>query len=248
MRDTDQDRRDKAAKEAEFRRERDDNNLQLAGYQTGRLPKSFNQGGLTAEALKEKKEKERQNQRLLRRALGISFEDRLADLSDNITLAEAASYEALIEAQDARDFAFNALKALQTNAHIHPDGRRVYLSEDGTYAIDENFERLTDEQKAQVEWKTGKTTAEQYENGHQKYQTANEQVKEIQDYRVKLDSAREKIENGDVNSDQDLSDLEADYNDMPASIRIRMGRAGPDASYRDLQKVSPSAISQPAMP
>lgn len=218
MRDTDQERRDKAAKAAEFRRERDDNNLQLAGYQTGRLPKSFNKGGLTAEALKEKKEKDRQNQRILRRALGISFEDRLEALSDNITLAETASYEALIEAQDARDFAFNALKALQANAHVHPDGRRVYLSEDGSYAIDENLERLTDEQKAEIEWVDGKPTAEDYTAAKQKLDERTRQLREIEQYREKVEAAQEAYDNGDIQTDQEIDELNDILADMPDAV------------------------------
>ncbi|MEO1152192.1 MAG: hypothetical protein AAFW83_14565 [Pseudomonadota bacterium] len=222
MRDTDQDRRDKAAKAAEFRRERDDNNLQMAGYQTGRLPKSFNQGGLTAEALKEKKEKDRQSQRLLRRALGISFEDRLTDLSDNITLTETASYEALIEARDARDFVFNALKALQANAHVHPDGRRVYLSEDGSYAIDENFERLSEPEMTALEWKEGKITAEQFTEGHQNLQDADLKVREIEQYRERVERASERLESGEIDTDVELNELDGLIAEAPAAVAARM--------------------------
>ena len=49
-----------------------------------------------------------------------------------ITIASAASYEALIEANDIYDSALAALTRIQERAQKLPDGTSVFLSEDGT--------------------------------------------------------------------------------------------------------------------
>ena len=226
----DQTELERLAKAYELRRERDDINLQLAGYDTGRVRRSFNEGGFTAEALAEKKRKDEQDHRLIRKAFGMSFEDRLEDLNDRLVVAQAASYEALIDAQDARDFAFDALKALRANAHVHPDGRRVYLSEDGTYAIDENFNRLTANDRAKVEWRPGKTTLEEYVDGRDALEKTSLKLKEAASFHSKVTDAQQKAENGEITTESDLNEINDMLNSAPRTVRIRMN--DPETGYQ----------------
>ena len=225
-----------------------DHDMQMAGFATGRLRLCFNSSCLALGQNLEEENEQQQTMRMIRQAFGISLEDRIEKLSHNLTIAETASYEALIEAQEVRDFAAQALKALQANAHVHPDGRRVYLSKDGSYAIDENLERLTDEQKTQVEWKPGAPTAEKYEDAFKNHDAAVKELKEIEQYRAKLDKIDERIENGNVTSDQELNELDIVMNDMPATIKTRMGQQSKGSSFAPATPSPNQLTVQPAVP
>ena len=60
----------------------------------------------------------------------------------------AATYDALIETKELRFTLAALLQNLLENAHQLDDGRRVFLSRSGEYAIDEFGETLTDEPPA----------------------------------------------------------------------------------------------------
>ena len=203
-----------------------DHDMQMAGYATGRLRLCFNSSCLALGQNLEEENEQQQTMRMIRQAFGMSLEDRIEKLSHNLTLAETASYESLIEAQEVRDFAAQALKALQANAHVHPDGRRVYLSKDGAYAIDENMDLLSQEDMTKIEWQRDKPTAQQFVYRRNDLMRADQNLQATATFNNELEEAQRAFQNGEITTHEQADKIDNLFNTMPDSVRKHYEKNG----------------------
>ncbi len=232
-----------AAKLQARRQDKQDFYNELVGRPAGRMRRFFHGKDAALHAQTEENNNSDLALNLVVQSLEADLQARMEALRESVALADAASYEALMEARERFEQAQQEMKTLQNNAHVLPDGRRVYLSEDGSYAIDEDENRLTEDEMAQVEWEAGHTTAEQYREGRNKLDGARQEVDKIQGYRDRLEAAREKLENGEGLSEEELDGLEDDITSMPDAVRDKfqaMGGKPLEASSKSEQQVSQS--------
>lgn len=188
--------------------------------------------------------KEKDTARLIIREIRRSeeFQRQLEVAQARLMTYETMSYEALMEAQQTRELLWNKIRDMRRGAHRLEDGRAVFLSEDGTWAVDEDGEHITDEELASVEWTNRGDTAEDYLELKQQLQEAEAEVSEIEHYRDGLDEMGATLANEDL-SEQDLDTLMSDMDQLPDALTRRQAQAdrenGPDAPSTT-QSASPS--------
>ncbi|MBX3568392.1 MAG: hypothetical protein KF914_10060 [Rhizobiaceae bacterium] len=132
---------------------------------------------------------------------------------------DAATVEAL-QINDAQLVQARArLEKLFAKAHVLPDGRRVFKTEDGTRVFDENGQELRSEQidpgeigDERPRWEAAKTVIEENK-------ALEKERADILDYQQKLDEARKRLDAGDMTKgefDQLRKELKAE---MPDAVR-----------------------------
>lgn len=111
------------------------------------------------------------------------------------------------------------LEKLFAKAHVLPDGRRVFKTEDGTRVFDEHGQELRTEEIAPDEIADERPRWETAEAEIDKLEALKQERADILDYQQKLDAARERLDAGDMTKDefeQLRKDLKAE---MPDAVR-----------------------------
>lgn len=118
----------------------------------------------------------------------------------------------LVRAQLERDKLF-------AKAHVLPDGRHVFKTEDGLRVFDENGLEMSNET---IEADAIDDSRPRWEAARPIIETHNALVKErdeLLDYQSKLDDARERLDRGDLNR-KEFDELREELNaDMPDAVR-----------------------------
>lgn len=213
---------DRAAKQLAQDMEQRSFYFQLTGRPSFHMNRYFDAASTNPLHPEGKREKDDDYERILRRTVETQLkyiQERAERIERELQLADTDSYEALMEAQERQALLANFLRTILENAHELPDGRRVFLSRDGTYAIDEHGEQLTEEEIASVEWDVGRPTAEEYAEKREALAEVEADIDELQDYRGRLDDAQTRLDNGDPLSADELDDLDALLDDMPDVMR-----------------------------
>ncbi|MEM9128279.1 MAG: hypothetical protein AAGA97_00960 [Pseudomonadota bacterium] len=196
------------------------------GWPAGRLRRFFFHASDAAHGDADHDEDAEFTRAMLAQIVSDQNQRRIERLQNEMILAETASYEALIAARETLAKTMQRLQELQAIAHILPDGRRVFLSEDGSYAIDEDLNLLIDSDMAQVEWQQGRPSAETYTEAHHDNSAAADAVTEIEEYRDELEKNRTALA-GDKNlSDDEIAAIEDDIADMPELVMDNYGSMG----------------------
>lgn len=199
---------------------------ELLGWPSGRLRRFFFHASDAAYGDPDHDENAEFTRAMLAQIVCDQNQRRIERLQSEAVLAETASYEALIAAREKLAETMQRLNAMLEQAHQLPDGRRVFLSEDGSYAIDEDLNQLTDNEMDEVEWEAGRTTAEDYSQTHADEAAALQDVRDIEKYRQQLEDNREKLGNKEPITGDDIAAIEDDIAAMPDSVRERYDRMG----------------------
>ena len=173
-------------------------------------------------------------------------EQRRQQREDDINHNEAESYEfavAMISAADVVEFRVEldtydtaTVEDLQVNereliearenvskmlarAHVLPDGRRVFETEDGVRVFDEKGNELDASVITPGEIDDSHPKWEDYARARQRVDGLEQQRTDILDYQAKLDDARERLDAGDMTRDE-FERLRADLKaEMPEAVR-----------------------------
>jgi hypothetical protein len=183
-----------------------------------------------------------------RRERKEEIEDDAAELSDfamaMVSMAEmndfkieldrydTATVAALQENEHQLTIARERLDLIFAKAHVLPDGRRVFKTEDGLRVFDERGQELT---AAEIDpheiaderprWETAKQAIDRLE-------ALTEERAAILDYQEKLDEARERLDSGEM-SRKEFDELrETLKTEMPEAVGVQMPgiEHGPEVS------------------
>lgn len=173
--------------------------------------------------LKEKKEERHRQQIQVARQVREheEMQERIDDLKTRLRVADATSYDDLMQARENLDAILLLIVSLKEDAHKLDDGRAAFLSRDGTWAIDENGEMLTEEELASIEWVSGKPSAEDYKAATDARSEAELSVSQIETFRDDLEASSATLTSGQLLTESDLDEIDAllkanTYGDEPA--------------------------------
>jgi hypothetical protein len=132
---------------------------------------------------------------------------------------DAATISALQENQRNREIASERLDLILGKAHVLPDGRRVFKTEDGLRVFDETGSELDASVVDPDEIPDWCPRWEAFEDAKNLVDSLQDERADILDYQAKLDEARERLDSGDM-TQQDFDELQASLlEDMPDAVR-----------------------------
>jgi hypothetical protein len=132
---------------------------------------------------------------------------------------DAAVVTALMDNQELLDAVQGRIDALLLQAHMMEDGRRVFLTEDGTQVFDVHGGEVTADEMDFGLIPATAPTWEDYQGEVETEQALTSERAGLITYQEKLDAAREGIADGEI-SEVDLEELDADLLEaMPYSVR-----------------------------
>lgn len=157
---------------------------------------------------------------------------------------DEATVKALMLNQKQLDAVNIQINALLDRAHVMEDGRRVFRTEDGSQAFDESGKEVT---RDELDFAAIDPSSPTWENYQPIFIEQNRLVAErkgILEFQEKVDSARDKIAEGDI-SKADLDGLDADLAEsMPPSVKAHV----PGFDTADNAPVAKTAFKATANP
>lgn len=175
----------------------------------------------------------------------LATEIEVQEFQAKLDIYDEATVKALMENQKALDAINAEIEEKFKDGHVMDDGRKVLKSKDGTWAIDEEGNRLDAQTNDIDEIPETRVKADDVIGDIKKRDELRIERQEIHDYQDKLDNARERS-NADDFTKEELDGLDADLEaEMPMAVKRQM----PD--YDPAQEVSMksdfSAIVKPAI-
>ncbi|MCW2248062.1 hypothetical protein M2352_003696 [Azospirillum fermentarium] len=181
------------------------------------------------------------------------------------TTAEATEI-ALEKARQNQITAAEALKTIQNQATVLPDGRRVYRDKDGN-AYTEDGAQIPATDAARIKWAEGSPSWESYQAANEANEQARLSVEEIERFQQRLQATQALLSKAKPESlsQEELERLESDLDrDTPAAVRkerdrlmserpepearaVRDARADDDLSVSSVN-LTPTAAPRVAMP
>ena len=194
----------------------------------------------TAEHERTAKEKEAEARAFLEHAFAPP--ERLAEFKVKLDTYDAKTVEALIENQEALDAVRRRLDEMLDKAHVLPDGRRVFKTQDGQRVFDEQGQEVRPETLDPAAIDDRKPRWERFKADKDARTRLDHDRQGLLDYQAKLDQARDRLDNGDVTT-RELDDMERDLRvAMPDAVRAKVE---PDRPKAD---AAPTPQSVPSMP
>lgn len=157
----------------------------------------------------------------------LATDKQIAAFTAKLDRYDEKTVEALMENRVALDEVQTRLDDMRGQAHVLPDGRRVFKTQDGTRVFDEGGVELNadvvdpnavaDERPPWERYKASldaKARLEQERNG-------------LHEFQAKSDAAREELDRGNVTAER-LDELDAEMQAaMPEAVRRKLGNEGP---------------------
>lgn len=140
-------------------------------------------------------------------AVVMASEDAIARFERQLDLYDTTTIEALQANAEELDAAAQARDEMLEKAHVLPDGRRVFRTEDGTAVFDEHGKKLSDETISPHAINRSRPSWEAFDAVVQDFTTLTEERTELLAYQEQLDEMRERLERGEVTAGE-LDDFE----------------------------------------
>ena len=140
---------------------------------------------------------------------------------------DEATVKALMENTQALEAVNERIQEKLGHAHTLEDGRKVFKSEDGTWAIDEDGKELEATTNDMDIIPKTKVTAEEYKTDIEERNQLNTERQNILDYQEKLDDARERSHSDDFTREElDALDKELQTG-MPMAVKRQLPNYDP---------------------
>jgi len=176
----------------------------------------------------------------------LATQTEIANFQAKLDTYDEATTLALMENTEALAVIQGQLDTMLDRAFVMEDGRKVFKSEDGTWAVDQDGNKLNPEVDSIEAIPQTQDTAETYLEALQEKQRLELERQELHDYQDKLDNARERS-NSDDFTKEELDELEKELEaDMPQAVKQRLPDYDPSQEI-DL-KADFSATAKPAIP
>jgi hypothetical protein len=149
---------------------------------------------------------------------------------------DTATVEALMENGEKLQEVRKQLDQMLLEAHVLPDGRRVFRTRDGKQVFDEVGKEVGADVIRADAIHPGKPSWELYHANRGREATLQEERTHLQDYQQKLDDARVTVKEGGLTK-EDLDQLDADLEkSMPKTVRDIVQRN--EAQRAEIDKAS----------
>ena len=154
---------------------------------------------------------------------------------------DEATVKALMENTQALEDVNERISEKLDQAHVLEDGRKVFKSEDGTWAVDENGSRLDSTINNMEAIPKTKVTAEEFETDTKERDQLLFERQKIIEYQEKLDHSRERSDSKDF-SKEELDGLDQELEaEMPMAVKRQMPGYDPAQETRLNSDFSTSA-------
>lgn len=132
-----------------------------------------------------------------------------------------------MENQAAIDAVQERIEAMLQDAHILPDGRRVFKTKDGMRVFDEHGQELPPEIIDPMTIDDMKPRWESFSADMNEWERLMQEREQLHDYQAKLDDARERLDSGEITQDE-LDKLKTVLaEDVPVAVREKLGLEKP---------------------
>ncbi len=152
-----------------------------------------------------------------------SIEERIAELEEKLDRYDAAVVQALTENEADLRRVREAREQLLLQAHVLPDGRRVFRTEDGMRLFDEHGVEISAEVISANEIRDDTPAWESFQELGAEQDRLLLERRDIIEYQEKLDHVRERVNDTDVTPDElDALEREMDI-DVMERISAQLG-------------------------
>jgi hypothetical protein len=143
-------------------------------------------------------------------------------LNRQMTHINQAIDRALERSEKRVTAARDALEEVRQGASIDRQGRQVYRTADGMRAYTDDGQEMTPEQTAAVEWRAGAPVWEERQRAGQRLDSAAQDHETILRYKDRADYYADRLNSGDILSNDDLDTIRKDLDAMPEAVRAEM--------------------------
>lgn len=167
----------------------------------------------------------------------LASEPQITAFKVRLDTYDAATVEALQQNEQLLVQVRERIDAMLFEAHVLPDGRRVFRTRDGKQVFDEHGQEIEPEIVDPRQIDPRRPFWEDYRDEVATEARLRAEREQLHQYQDRLDQAREQVREGSI-TERELDDLGADLDQaMPASVRRVLDRqAGKEpASKRDGQ-------------
>lgn len=176
--------------------------------------------------------------------LVLAAPEDVAEFRVQIDDYDATTVEALMENRALLDAVRAKMDTALMEAHVLPDGRKVFKTKDGLRVVDQNGNELTAEVIDPSEIDDKKTKWETFKALKDEKEVLEAEQQELLAYQQKLDEARERLDKGEV-MQKELETMKKDLaDDMPDAVRAKLD-IEPKANTAPAQEL---AAATPALP
>ena len=152
----------------------------------------------------------------------LATEIEVQQFQAKLDVYDEATVKALMENTQALEAVNERIQEKLGHAHTLEDGRKVFKSEDGTWAIDEDGKELGATTNDMDTIPKTKVTAEEYKADIEERNQLNTERQNILDYQEKLDDARERSTSDDFSKEElDALDMELET-EMPMAVKRQL--------------------------
>ncbi len=173
---------------------------------------------------KEKLEEQRAEDDLFELAatLALATETEITAFRVKLDTYDEAAVKALMENEKLREALQQHIDRMYDEAHILPDGRKVFKSRDGLRVYDENENEISREKIDPDEINDKLPRSEDFFEAKKSMKNLDERRDQIHEFQREADDIREELDEGDVTKKQ-LSDFEKRLADkMPPEVAQEM--------------------------
>lgn len=195
-------------------RDRKDFNDELAGRDTGRMPRFLGH----EEHPSSNRDQEKRATELLWR-VALTTEADLQRFRERLGQLDRASLETYRHAHAKATMAEHELNELRSRASLDEHGRLVFRTADGRSAFLENGNELSREELDRTDWSPGAPTWENWQASTDRARRSHEELQSVVDYRSKLQEARERVDSPSPLTLDELDQLNRDLDALPASVK-----------------------------
>ena len=191
-----------------------------------RLQEQFAQKRMDRERQKQKEDQTKEDIEVFGQGMVIATEIQIAQFESKLDTYDTATVAALMENQQQLDAVKDKIETMLEHAYVLRDGRRVFRTEDGTQVFDEFGEEILPEEIDPDLIGSEKPSWEEYSTFSQLRDSLETERTQLLEFQEKVDTARERISNGDI-SVSELEALDAELLDsMPASVKSQLPEYG----------------------
>ena len=179
------------------------------------------------EAKEKKEERERDEEVIQLMHVVLASSDDIASFEAKLDHYDEATTKALMENEIELKAVRERINKMMLEAHVLPDGRRVFKTEDGTRVFDENGTEIKADQIDPAEIDDGKPTWEVYNAAREEKLQLERERTQLHEYQDKLDSARERLDDPKLSKDE-LEALDKELGEaMPDRVKADLGMSKP---------------------
>jgi len=171
----------------------------------------------------------------------IASPEQVADFKLQLDDYDAKTVEALIENEEALKLVREKMETMLEEAEVLPDGRRVFKTKDGQRVFDEHGQEVPRDTIDPDSISAKKPLWETFRNARIEEHRLTEEREGLLEYQNKLDSARDRLDKGEITT-KELDALKGDLEkSMPDAVRAKVGNDRLEAENTNSQKLETNA-------